>query len=81
MKSIQRRFLKNQNKNIGWSSYVCFAEAIRRQKLSKKIIMFWFNKLVEKDDYCKSEKKGVLQHLYNLTNSAEDGIKLKEIKQ
>lgn len=67
MKSLQRRFLKITQKNPYWSSYCLFAKAVTGQKLKKKIINYWFNRLVEKHDYPKADKKTILNHLYNLT--------------
>lgn len=72
MKSIERRFRNIMDKNRNWSSYICFAEAIKGQKISKDIISRWFSKLVEKDDYSKSDKKQLLKHLEVLSNTTED---------
>ena len=68
MKSIERRFNNITEKKPFWSSYTCFAEAIKGQKFSEQIIHRWFNKLVDKDDYAKSEKKTVLEFLVSLSN-------------
>ncbi len=68
MKSIQRRFDDISNKNPYWSSYICFAEAIKQQKFNKESIQIWFNKLVNKDDYDKKDKKTLLDQLYILSN-------------
>ena len=69
MKSIERRFNNIQGKQPGWSSYVAFAVAITGQKFSKESLHRWFNKLVEKDDYDKKDKRGIMKHLEDLTNS------------
>lgn len=79
MKSIQRRFRIIRERNPSWSSFISFAEAIEWQGFSKKMIYYWFNRLVEKDDYERSEKRYHLAHLLNLTKRAEDGIKQGEI--
>jgi len=68
MKSLERRFNNITEKNPNWSSYICFAEAIKGQNFSKQIIHRWFNKLVEKGDYAKNEKKAVLAFLVGLSN-------------
>ncbi len=68
MKSMQRRFDCISNKNPHWSSYICFAEAIKQQKFNKESIQIWFNKLVDKDDYDKKDKKTLLDQLYDLSN-------------
>ena len=67
MKSIQKRFQKINQKSPGLSSYCCFAEAVMGQKFSKRILIQWFNCLVEKDDYPKEDKKTILKHLMALT--------------
>ncbi len=73
MKSIQRRFNDITNKNPHWSSYICFAEAIKEQGFGKESISIWFNKLVEKDDYDKKDKKDILTKLY-VSSNVRDGI-------
>lgn len=67
MKSVERRFKKILKKNPCWSSYVCFAETCNSQDFQKKTIYFWFNKLVDKNDYDKKEKKLILSHLRSLS--------------
>lgn len=68
MKSLERRFSNITKKNPNWSSYTCFYEAIKGQRFSKQIIHRWFQKLVDKDDYAKSEKRDILAHLVGLSN-------------
>lgn len=69
MKSLERRFNNIAEKNPNWSSYICFAEAIRGQDFSEQVVRRWFNKLVDKSDYAKNEKKVVLNFLIGLSNS------------
>ncbi len=68
MKSIERRFNNIQEKKQGWSTYLCFAEAVKGQKFSREALHRWFNKLVDKDDYAASDKKNILTNLESLTN-------------
>ena len=68
MKSLERRFNNITEKNPNWSSYTCFAEAVKGRGFSKQAISRWFNKLVEKDDYAKNEKRAVLGFLIDLSN-------------
>ncbi|MEK7537258.1 MAG: hypothetical protein AAB584_02335 [Patescibacteria group bacterium] len=75
MKSIERRFKNITEKNPYWSSYTCFFEAIKGQGFGKQAIHRWFNKLVDKDDYAKNEKKGVLAHLRSFSKRIEDDKK------
>lgn len=69
MRSIERRFNNIAKRNPCWSSYICFAEAVEGQSFSKQTISRWFQKLVDKKDYSKSDKKGILVHLDTLTNT------------
>ena len=72
MRSIGRRFKNITEKKPLWSSYLCFAEAIKGQKFTKPMINRWFSKLVEKDDYSKSDKRQILKQLEDLSNHIED---------
>jgi len=74
MKSLKYRF--NNLKTIyprykdsidHWSTYTKFAMAIKNQKFDEVIIRRYFNKLVDKDDYSKSDKKSILDFLYELS--------------
>ena len=66
MKSIARRFSSIAKENRSWSSYMCFAETVKKQGLSEQIIRSWFNKLVNKGDYEKKDKKHILSFLGKL---------------
>ena len=68
MKSLEKRFNNIAERNPNYSSYLCFAEAIKRQSFTKQTIQRWFKKLVDKDDYAKGEKKEILAYLEGLTN-------------
>lgn len=72
MKSLERRFKNIAEKNPYWSSHTCFAEAVKQRGFSRQTIHRWFLKLVEKDDYSKSDKKAILSHLESLTKQPED---------
>ena len=73
MRSIERRFKEIENKNPFWSSYICFAEAVKGQKFSRRTISIWFSKLVEKSDYGAKDKKALITNLEALSKIAEDG--------
>lgn len=75
MRSLERKFNNISEKKPLWSSYVCFAEAIKHHNFSEKIIKYWFNRLVDKEDYCRREKREVLKHLHDLSRVSEDGTK------
>jgi len=65
MRSIERRFIKISHKNPHLSSLACFKLAIEGQNFKKRTLYFWFNKLVEKEDYDQKEKRDILQDLVN----------------
>jgi len=75
MKSIERRFNNITQGNPYWSSYICFTKAIRGQNFSKQTLHRWFNKLVDKNDYSKNDKRAILHHLEILTKHTEDNQK------
>ena len=68
MKSIERRFNNITEKKPFWSSFTCFAEAIKGQRFTRPILHRWFQKLVEKDDYAQRDKRTILRHLDFLSN-------------
>jgi len=77
MRSLERRFknIQSQKKNSNLGDYCCLTRAVKYQKFSKKIIAYWFNKLMPKEDYLKSEKRSLISQLVSLTNELEEGKK------
>lgn len=69
MKSLERRFKRIAERNLYWSSYLCFAEAVNRQEFITSTVHRWFHKLVDKDDYARGDKRTVLEHLDKLSTS------------
>lgn len=69
MKSLEIRFRNIAEKNPSLSSYSCFAKAVKGQSFNRQTVHRWFQKLVDKDDYDRSEKKALLAHLDNLSNA------------
>ena len=70
MRSIEARYLSMRKKYPEqYSSYICFARAIRGQKFSYEIISKWFNILVEKDDYVQNERNDIVKYLHYLSNT------------
>lgn len=66
MRSLERRFKNIQRKNPYTGDCVCFARAVKKQKFNKTTIAYWFNRIIKKDDYSKSDKKDLIKHLENL---------------
>ena len=69
MNSIKARFDSFSQKNPYLSSFVCFTRAVRERGYSKPSIREWFNKLVEKDDYCTIGKRNALNYFYEVSES------------
>jgi hypothetical protein len=67
MKSVRRVFNRIRSENPYWSDYICFAEAVRGRRFSRKTIIRNFNSLVDKEDYAKSEKKEIIDFLVELS--------------
>ena len=75
MKSIKRRFKNIVKRNPYWGSYVSLTETVYKQKFSEQTIHRWALKLLDKSEYNIKEKKGLLKHLYLLSNMLEDDKK------
>ncbi len=74
MRSIERRFKNFQTKSGGLSSYMNFAQAISGQGFSENNLSRWFNKLVEKDDYDKKDRKQIIKNLVLLSKPSEEHL-------
>ncbi len=70
MKSLERRFRKIEKRNPGFSSYLCFSEAIRKRNFNPQTVRRWFYKLVDKDDYSRSDVKTLLNQLKGSSKSS-----------
>jgi len=68
MKSLERRFINLINKNPNWSTYTCFAQALINQNFQPSTVLRLFNKLVDKDDYDKKDKRAITAFLLSLQN-------------
>lgn len=75
MRSIQRRFNNISRANKNWSSFLCFARAVKGQSFSKRALRYWFYRLVEKSDYSLGEKRIIFEYLLGVTNTIEDCTK------
>ncbi|MCB9806150.1 hypothetical protein H6775_03265 [Candidatus Nomurabacteria bacterium] len=67
MRSIEARFNRFNKKPV--SSYLAFSNAVKGQGFSRDSISRNFVKLVYRDDYLKKDKKQLIDHLENLSNS------------
>src|ERR1035437_8395856 len=66
MKSLKRVFDKVQKENPGWGAYIVFANTVRGRNFSHDRIARMFNLLVDRSEYLKSEKIGLLKYLYSI---------------
>lgn len=67
MRSIERRFLNLQHKRSNVSSLLNLAAAVKGQNFSADRISRALTRLVEKDDYDRSERRITLKHLVSLS--------------
>ena len=79
MKSIARRFNRIQKKYNSWSTNTCFAMSVLSQNFSRQTISRGFNKLVEKSDYDKKDKKTITAFHFRLTKLAEETQKSNQL--
>ena len=68
MKSIERKFSKLEQSRQALSSYMNFAVAVKDGYFTHDIIRRWFNRLVDKEDYSRKDKRAILAFLYALSN-------------
>jgi hypothetical protein len=84
MRSIKARFKKVETKHPEYSSYLAFADAIWGENFCKDKLVRHFNKLVDKEDYDKTEKKAVVRFLLSLTKAlrnTKNGVKMPQIRE
>lgn len=73
MISIKSNYKNIQNNNPYCGGYICLASAVKSKNFSRKSLVKAFNEIVPKDEYLKAESKGLIDHLYMLTNMPEEG--------
>ena len=66
MRRMTEKFNTIQKRNPLFSSYICFAELVRGQKMTQRSLVRHFHNLVEKDDYAKNEEEEIIDHLMSL---------------
>ncbi|NAS88299.1 hypothetical protein C4E24_00935 [ANME-1 cluster archaeon AG-394-G21] len=67
MRSFERVFNKIKQENPLWSDYICFAATVKTRKFSRQTIAWYFNRLVDKDEYDQKDKKTLLKQLSELS--------------
>ncbi|MFA4975348.1 MAG: hypothetical protein WC839_01875 [Candidatus Paceibacterota bacterium] len=68
MKSIQRLFEKVAREHPNWGSVIVFNHIVDGKNFSRDRIARWFNVLVDKEEYDRSEKKEILEYVYLLNS-------------
>jgi len=71
MRAVERVFNKIRKANPYWSDYICFTETVMGRKFSRQSITRHFNKLVDKSDYDRKDKKELLRQLFELSQGDE----------
>ena len=71
MKSIVRLFNKIKKGNPLWSDHICLAKTVEIGKFSGRTIRKYFSKLVNKTDYDPRNKKEILKHLLQISQTSE----------
>jgi hypothetical protein len=66
MRSIKRLFEKVAKENPNWGSVIVFNHIVSGKNFSHDRIARWFDVLVDKEEYDKSEKKEILKYVYLL---------------
>ncbi len=73
MLSIKSNCEKIQVRNPNLGVYPCIVKTIKGRKFSRKSLVKAFSELIPEDEYSKSEKKGLIDYLENITNLSEEG--------
>ena len=68
MKSIKRLFDKVSKENPNLGSVIIFNRIVSGKNFSHDRIARWFNVLVDKEEYDRSEKKEILEYVYLLNS-------------
>jgi hypothetical protein len=68
MKSIKRLFEKVAREHPNWGSVIVFNHIVGGKNFSHDRIARWFNILVDKEEYDKTDKKEILDYIYLLNS-------------
>ena len=72
MKSIKARFLESENKNPYSGAFIHLVRAVEHQGFSRKALVKAFKKLMPKEEYEKTETKGLIDYLEQRTKPPEE---------
>lgn len=77
MRSIEARFKLMETKYPFHSSFICFLRTIDKQGFSRPMIIKWFRKLVDKEDYDKSVMWKLIDQCETKTEREHHATKVK----
>lgn len=66
----EKEFLEAVRLNPYWSSFICFAETVKGRGVSKRVIRRAFDRMVDKDDYAKADRNGIINFLNQISRSS-----------
>jgi predicted RNA-binding protein YlxR (DUF448 family) len=72
MKSLNSRFLRVQKSNPSRADFICLSKAVRDQKFKRPALLKALQELVPKDDYDRSDRFKLINHLWKSSNPVED---------
>lgn len=72
MRSIKANYEKVRDSNPNLGDCICLAKAVIGKKYSRKAILKAFNVFVPLVDFEAKEKKGLIDHLDNLSNGLRE---------
>ncbi len=65
MKSLQRAFLNHSQQSPNHSSYICFRRAVAGKRLTRRSIGYWFDQLVDREDYARKDRNVLVSDLHS----------------
>ena len=71
MYKVKERFEKIAEAKPSLSSYMVYAETVSNTGLTEDAVRRWFRKLVDADDYAKSEAPAILRYLVTLAEPSK----------
>jgi len=71
MYNVKQRFEKITENKPYLSSYMVYAETVSNTGLTEDVVRRWFRKLVDADDYAKSEAPAILRYLVTLAEPSK----------
>ncbi|OGG50382.1 hypothetical protein A2704_05600 [Candidatus Kaiserbacteria bacterium RIFCSPHIGHO2_01_FULL_54_36b] len=77
MRTIETRFADMQRRRPMVSTLLNFGAAVKGGKFKPRMVSYWFNRLVEKDDFEGTPRREILKHVNALSGSRPVGRDVK----